>query len=127
MKPDMSKGSPFRIHVYPKIWYWSAVAVSAILIIVKVASAFFPVLLLCTVASLGFGMMIGITYSRYFVRKITEKRQFLSSRTTSAVVWGLVLVCLLFTPASLGWPFLLSVVMIGYSAGYFYFYLPRMI
>ena len=127
MEFDMKKGSPFRVNVYPKIWFWIAIGASAVCMLVKLI--LHPDLLtaLASVAALAAGAVAGALYAKMLVRKITSKKQYLGCRTPSLVVWVLVLFCVVFTSAELSWAFLLSILMLGYSAGYFWFYLPRYI
>lgn len=127
MQIDMKKGSPFRTEKYPMIWFWAGVAASALCVAVKLILHFSPLLLLASVAVLAAGLVLGALYARMLRTKVTEKKQYLSGRTPSVVVWVLILICTVFTTAQISLPFLLCLLMLGYSAGYFYFYLPRMI
>ena len=127
MEFDMKKGSPFRVNVYPKIWLWIGIGASAICLIFKMILHPDPALIAAGLACLALGVFLGRLYANVLLKKVTSKSQYMGCRRPAAVVWVLIIICTLLSRAAFSWAFLLCFLMIGYSAGFFWFYLPHYI
>ena len=127
MKIDMKKDSPFRMEVYPKILFGVGVAVSAIIVAISLLLHPDIRVILLSLAVLAAGIAVGFLYVAMLVKKVPSKRAFLTQKAPSAIVWILILICILFTDAAIHWAFQAEMFILGYSIGYFIRFLPRMI
>ena len=127
MKFDLSKNSPYRIHVWPKLWFCAGAGASIAALLIKFIQNPDIALIAACLACLAAGAVLGFLYARLLQNKVLSNRQYLSCTRPSVVVWVLIIFCTVFAGAELSWPLLLCVLMLGYSAGFFWRYLPRAI